>query len=90
MASANKFVDDLSRVMGGAAGVAQGALKEAENRMRGWTQNWVSEQGYVAREEFEAVAQMAKKAREENAQLREEVEAIKAEIAAGAGKKAKS
>ncbi len=78
MASANKIVDDLSRVMSGAAGVAQSALGEVENKMKSWTQRWVAEQGYVTRDEFDAVEAMAKKARTENAQMREEIEALKA------------
>lgn len=85
MASANKFVDDLTRVMSGAAGVAQSALGEAENTMKSWTQRWVADQGYVTRDEFEAVSDMAKKARSENAALREELDALKAAIGASSG-----
>ncbi len=81
MPSANKFVDDMSRMMSGAAGVAQGALGEAENKMKSWTENWVADQGFVRRDEFEAVSEMVKKARAENMALREELEALKAEVA---------
>ncbi len=81
MASANKFVDDMARMMTGAAGVAQGAFSEAENTMKSWTQKWVGQQGFVSRDEFEAVAEMAKRARAENEALRKELDELCSEIA---------
>ncbi len=90
MASANKFVDDMSRVVSGAAGVAQGAMKEAETTMKGWTRKWVNDQGFVSRDEFQAVAEMAKKARQENDTLRKELEALQARVDVLEAKKVKA
>ncbi len=86
MAGANKFVDDMSRVVVGAAGVARGAMNEAETAMKGWTQKWVSEQGFVTRDEFEAVALMAKNARAECDELRKELDALRAEMKTSSAK----
>lgn len=74
MSSANKIVDDLSRVFSGAMGVAQGAAGEAENAMKSFVAKLMADKDYVSREEFEAVAEMARNARAE-------VEALKIEIA---------
>jgi BMFP domain-containing protein YqiC len=75
MSGANKFFDDMSKLMASAMGVAQGARTEAETAMRSWMDRWLADRDFVTREEFDAVRAMAQKAREEN-------EALKARIAA--------
>ena len=75
MSSANKIVDDISRVFSGAMGVAQGAAGEAENAMKSFVSKLVADKDFVTREEFEAVSIMAQNARAE-------VEVLKKEIAA--------
>ena len=62
--------DDMSRLMSNAMGVAQGAKDEAETAMKGWVDRWLADRNFVTREEFEAVREMAIKARTENAELR--------------------
>ncbi|MGM0583354.1 MAG: accessory factor UbiK family protein [Pseudomonadota bacterium] len=81
MQSRNPFLDDLSRLMTSAAGVAQGARTEAETAFRGLVERWMAEHDLVTREEFEAVREMAVKAREENEALKTRIEALEARLA---------
>ena len=73
-----RIFDDLSRLMANAMGVAQGARSEAETALRGLMDRWIAERDLVTREEFEAVAAMARKAREENAALEARISALEA------------
>lgn len=74
MQTNSRIFDDLSRLMSGAAGVAQGARGEVETFVKGHVERWLSDMDLVTREEFDAVRAMAQKAREEN-------EALKARLA---------
>jgi BMFP domain-containing protein YqiC len=80
MQSRSPFLDDLSKLMTSAAGVAQGARAEAETAFRGMLERWMSEANLVNREEFEAVREMAVKAREENEALAARVAALEAKL----------
>lgn len=66
MQSRNKFFDDMSQLMTNAMGVAQGARTEAETAMKGFVDRWMADRNFVTREEFDAVREMAVKARSEN------------------------
>jgi len=81
MSGPNKFLDDMSKLMTNAMGVAQGARTEAETAMKGWVDRWLADRNLVTREEFDAVRAMAQKAREENEALAARLEAL--EKAAG-------
>ncbi|MCV2869550.1 accessory factor UbiK family protein [Defluviimonas sp. WL0002] len=76
MQGSNKFLDDLSKLMTNAMGVAQGARTEAETAMKGWMDRWLADRDFVTREEFDAVRAMAQKAREENEALKARIEAL--------------
>ena len=76
MTQQNRLFDDLSRLMTNAVGVAQGAKDEAETAFNGWVDRWLAERDFVTREEFEAVREMAIKARTENAELRALIEEL--------------
>lgn len=78
MSGANKFFDDMSKLMTSAMGVAQGARTEAETAMRSWMDRWLADRDFVTREEFDAVRAMAQKAREENEALKARVVALEA------------
>ena len=80
----NRFFDDLSKLMTNAMGVAQGAKDEAQTAFNSWIDRWLTERDFVTREEFEAVREMAIKARAENAELRAEIEALKGTAQPGA------
>jgi BMFP domain-containing protein YqiC len=75
MQTRDKFLDDISKLMTNAMGVAQGAKDEAETAMKSWMDRWLADRNFVTRDEFDAVRAMAEKARAEN-------EALKARIVA--------
>ena len=76
MTTQNKFFDDISKLMTNAMGVAHGAKSEAETAMKGWIDRWLADRDFVTREEFEAVREMAIKARTENADLKARLDAL--------------
>jgi len=78
MQSRNRIIDDMSKLMTNAMGVAQGARTEAETAMKSMMDRWLAEREFVSREEFDAVRLMAQKAREENLALQARVEALEA------------
>ena len=73
MQSENRFFDDLAKMVNGIAGTVAGAGREAESAMRERAKEWVGRMDFVSREEFEAVKEMAAKARAE-------AEALKARL----------
>ena len=75
----NPLLDNLSRLMTDAMGVAQGVKKEADGVFKAQIERILRDVDVVTREEFEAVKAMAVLAREEN-------EALSARLAALEGK----
>src|SRR6478672_12291849 len=71
----NRFFDEVARLMNDAAGVAQGVKREVDTLFKTQAERWLRDLDLVKREEFDAVKDMARIAREEN-------EALKARIAA--------
>lgn len=63
MQSENRFFDDLSRLINGAAGTLAGMGREAEAAARERAREWIGGLDFVSREEFEAVKAMAATAR---------------------------
>ena len=76
MQTRNKMFDDISQLITNAMGVAQGAREEAETAMKSMIDRWLADRDFVTREEFDAVQAMARKAREENAELAARLEAL--------------
>ncbi|MFB2531177.1 accessory factor UbiK family protein [Paracoccus sp. p4-l81] len=89
MQTPNKFFDDMSKLMTNAMGVAQGARDEAGNAVKGWFDRWLAERNLVTRDEFDAVREMAVKAREENAALLARIAVLEAGGATAAAKPAR-
>lgn len=81
MQTRNKVLDDLAQLMTNAAGVAQGMRVEAETAMRSLFERWMQEANLVSREEFDAVRDMAVKAREENERLEARVATLEEKLA---------
>ncbi|TNE57986.1 MAG: accessory factor UbiK family protein [Alphaproteobacteria bacterium] len=79
MQTNNKILDDVARVMTGAAGAVQGVRDEIDGAIQHQLQRLLKDMDLVTREEFEVVKEMAAKAREENDALRAELEALKAD-----------
>jgi BMFP domain-containing protein YqiC len=69
MQTRDKFFDDIGQLMTNAAGMAQGMKTEAETAMKSWMERWLADANLVTREEFDAVREMAARAREENETL---------------------
>jgi BMFP domain-containing protein YqiC len=78
MQSRNRIFDDMSQLMTNAMGVAQGAKDEAETALKSMMDRWLADRDFVSRDEFDAVREMAAKAREENATLLARIEALEA------------
>lgn len=76
----NRFLDELSKLLTDAAGAAQGMRREVETLMRTQGERILREMDVVQREEFEAVKEMAAKARDENDQLRTRIAALEAAL----------
>ena len=73
----NKILDDLTGLATGLGIAAQGLRDEVEQAVQARVNAILSENGMVSCEEFEAVRAMAVAAREENAALRAEIDALK-------------
>ncbi|MDP2732010.1 MAG: accessory factor UbiK family protein, partial [Hoeflea sp.] len=59
----NRLLDELAKLMTDAAGAAQGVRREVETGMRSQLERLINSMDLVKREEFEAVRDMAIKAR---------------------------
>jgi BMFP domain-containing protein YqiC len=81
MQTRDKFFDDISQLMTNAAGMAQGMRTEAETAMKGWMERWLADSNLVTREEFDAVREMATKARAENDRLAARLAELEAQLA---------
>lgn len=86
MQTRDKLFDDLSQLMTNAAGMAQGMKTEAETAMRSWMERWLASSDLVTREEFDAVREMAAKAREENERLAARLAELEAKLAKKPGR----
>jgi len=80
-----RLYDEFAKLMNDAAGVAQGMRREFDSVMRTQAERILRDMDIVHREEFEAVKEMARLAREENEALKARIAALEAELAAPAG-----
>jgi BMFP domain-containing protein YqiC len=76
----SRFFDDLSRLMTDAAGLAEGARREVDTALRSQLERLLAGMDIVSREEFEAMRDMAARARTENEGLRERIAALEAKL----------
>tara|TARA_R110000850_G_scaffold30238_6_gene83470 strand:- start:1591 stop:1950 length:360 start_codon:yes stop_codon:yes gene_type:complete len=88
MQSQNRFFDDLSKVLNGLAGTVAGVGREAEASARERAKEWFGGMDFVSREEFDAVKEMAAKARAEADALKKRVDALEKGASAPARKPA--
>jgi BMFP domain-containing protein YqiC len=77
----NRFFDEVARLMNDTAGVAQGVRREFETLFRGQAERMLRDLDVVRREEFEAVKEMARVAREENEALKARIASLEARLA---------
>lgn len=80
--TSNRIFDEMARLMNDAAGVAQGVRREFDALFRSQAERILRELDVVPREEFEAVKEMARLAREENEALKARLDALEAKSAA--------
>ena len=76
----NRFFDEMARLMNDAAGVAQGMRREFDTLMRTQAERILRDLDVVKREEFDAVKDMARLAREENEALKARIAALEARL----------
>lgn len=79
--TSNRFLDELSKLLTDTAGAAQGLRREFETLVKSQGERIMRDMDVVRREEFEAVREMATRAREENDRLSERVAALERELA---------
>jgi BMFP domain-containing protein YqiC len=78
--TSNRFFDEVARLMNDAAGVAQGVRREFDTMFRSQADRWLRDLDVVKREEFEAVKEMARLAREENEALKARISMLEAKL----------
>jgi len=83
--TSGRLFDDLSRLITDAAGLAEGARREVETIVRAQFERLLAGMDVVTREEFEAVKEMAAKARNDNEALAARLAALEAKLGGGPG-----
>ena len=82
MQTENRLFDDLARMANGAINTLSGVREEFESRLRERVERWLAEMDMVPREEFEAIKELAQKARAEQEDLTAKVAALEQKLAA--------
>lgn len=78
--TSGRFFDENARLMNDAAGVAQGVRREFDTLFKTQAERWLRDLDLVKREEFEAVKDMARLAREENEALKTRIAALETKL----------
>ncbi len=79
--ASTRFFDELAKMMTNAAGAAQGVRREVDTLVKSQVERVLGDLNVVQREEFEAVREMAQKAREENEALHRRINDLEARLA---------
>ena len=77
----NPFLDGLARFFTDAAGAAQSLRNEIDTFVKARLEKLVADMDFVPREEFDAVKEMAAKARAENERLEARIAALESKQA---------
>lgn len=80
MQSKNPFLNDFSKLVTSAFGVAQSAKSEMETLINSKIERWLSERDFVNRDEFDAVRLMAQKNTQRNVELQEIIANLEARL----------
>lgn len=89
MQTQNPFFDDIARMAGGALGALSGLRAEIETLIRQQMERFTSGMDMVSRDEFEAVRDMAAKARAENEVLAKRLADLESRLGAASAPAAK-
>ena len=76
----NRIFDEFAKLMTDAAGAAQGMKREAETAFRSQAEKFLADMDLVKREDFDAVQEMASRARSENEELKNRMEVLEARL----------
>lgn len=77
----NRLFDDFAKLMTEAAGAAEGVRRETETVIRAQAEKFLRDMNVVTREDFDAVRDMAQKARQENEALAARMAELEAAMA---------
>jgi len=80
MQAQNRILDDLAKLATGAVGAVSGAKGEVETLIKQKIERYVAELDFVPRDEFDAVSEMASRAREQSMELATKIEALEDKI----------
>ncbi len=81
--TSSRFFDELAKLMTNAAGAAQGVRNEIDQLVKTQVERVLNDLDVVQREEFEAVRDMAAKAREENERLQARIGELETKLKDG-------
>lgn len=82
--TSNRFFDEMARLVNDATGAAQGVKREIDTVIKHQAEKFLNDMDLVKREEFEAVKEMARLAREENDTLKARLDALEARLSGSA------
>ncbi len=77
-AANSRFFDELAKLMSNASGAAQGVRKEIDTLVQAQVERVLNNLSVVRRDEFDAVKDMASKARSENERLEKRIAELEA------------
>ncbi|MDW3204235.1 MAG: accessory factor UbiK family protein [Alphaproteobacteria bacterium] len=80
MQTTGKFFDDFAKMAGGAMGALGGVKEEAEAAIRQRLERILADMDVVPRDEFDAMADVARRAREEQEKLSAKVADLEARL----------
>ncbi len=86
----SRLFDDFAKLLTNAAGTANSVREEVETLVRGQAERVLNDLDVVQREEFDAVRDMAAKARTENQALEKRIAVLEATLADKAAVKPKA
>ncbi len=86
--TSSRFFDEIAKLMNSAAGAAQGVRREIDTLVKAQVERVLNELNVVQREEFDAVKEMAGRAREENERLQARVAELERQVPGTVGKAA--
>ena len=78
--TSNRLLDEFAKLMTDMAGVAQGMRREVETAFRSQAERFLNDMDLVRREEFDAVKEMAARARDESESLKKRIAALEAKL----------
>jgi len=78
MQTRNRIFDDAAKLAGGAVGTLEGVRREVETLVRQQVERMLSKFDLVTRDEFDAVKELAARARAEQEELAKRLERLEA------------